>query len=86
MLWSAGYSRAGAVNNLACARIDKAIYDSEKILGNVNLKKEDLYSYCFEAPMGGSFKEETSPRSSIYNNIFNIRIVIYFHRQIPRSC
>ena len=73
ILWSVGYSRASAVNNMACARIDRAIYNNEKILGNnVNIKKEDLYAYCFEVPMGASFDEEISPRSEIYNNIFNI--------------
>lgn len=72
IIWSAGYSRASAVNNIACARIDKAIYENNNILGDVNIKKEDLYCYCFEVPMGASFNEDINPRSEIYNNIFNI--------------
>jgi len=72
-LWSAGFSRASAVNNLAIGRIDKSLYLGHSILPNsVSLKKEDLYAYCFEVPMGASFYEDISPRSEIYNNIFNI--------------
>lgn len=72
-LWSVGYSRGGATNNLAIGRIDKKISNNEAIFdGKITLKKEDIYCYCFEPPMGASFKEEISPRSEIYSNIFNI--------------
>lgn len=73
-IWSVGYSRASAANNLASARLDQRINAKEKIFEglDVTLKKEDLYSYCFEVPQGASFNEEISPRSEIYSNIHNI--------------
>lgn len=72
-LWSAGFSRASAVNNLAIGRIDKFLYLNTPILpSSVSITKEDMYAYCFEVPMGASFSEDISPRSDIYNNIFNI--------------
>lgn len=72
-LWSVGYSRGGACNNLAVGRLDQMINNNEKIFdGKINLKKENIYCYCFENPMGASFKEEISPKSEIYSNIHNI--------------
>ena len=73
-LWSVGYSRGGATNNLAVARIDRRIAENKTIFDDVNvtIKKEDLYAYCFEPPQGASFDEEISPRSDIYSNIHNI--------------
>lgn len=72
-LWSAGFSRASAVNNLAIGRLDRSLYLNEPILPDtVSIAKEDMYAYCFEVPMGASFNEDISPRSEIYNNIFNI--------------
>ena len=72
-LWAVGYSRGGAVSNLSMGRIDKKIYKNETLFNDkISLKKEDIYCYCFEAPMGASFLEDISPRSEIYSNIFNI--------------
>ena len=73
-LWTVGYSRGGATNNIACGRIDQKINNNEKIFNNVDvtIKKEDLYSYCFEPPQGASFTEDISPRDDIYSNIHNI--------------
>lgn len=71
-LWSVGYSRGGAVNNVSYGFIDKKISNNEKINSNVNIKKEDVYCYCFETPMGASFLEDISPRNEIYSNIHNI--------------
>lgn len=71
-IWSVGYSRGGAVNNVSFGRIDKDISNNIKINENINLKKEDIYCYCFETPMGASFLEDVSPRSEIYSNIHNI--------------
>ncbi len=72
-LWAVGYSRGGAVSNLSMGRIDKKIYKNETLFNDkISLKKEDIYCYCFEAPMGASFFEDISPRSEIYSNIFNI--------------
>lgn len=72
-LWSVGYSRGGACNNLAIGRIDQAIYKNETLFeGKISLKKENIYCYCFEDPMGASFNEDISPRDNIYSNIHNI--------------
>lgn len=73
-IWTVGYSRAAAANNLACGRMDQRINAKEKLFDglDVSLKKEDLYSYCFEAPQGASFNEDISPRDQMYSNIHNI--------------
>ncbi len=72
-LWTVGYSRGGATNNLSIGRIDQKIAKNEPLFqGKASLKKENIYCYCFETPMGASFEEEISPRSEIYSNIFNI--------------
>ncbi len=73
-LWSVGYSRGGATNNLAAARIDQRIHENKPIFDelDVTIKKEDLYAYCFEPPQGASWKESISPRDEIYSNIHNI--------------
>lgn len=72
-LWTVGYSRAGASNNLAIGRLDKEISKGNNIFDNkISLKKENIYCYCFEPPMGASYLEEVSPRDEIYSNIHNI--------------
>lgn len=72
-LWTVGYSRAGASNNLAIGRLDQEISKGNNIFDNqISLKKENIYCYCFEPPMGASYLEEISPRSDIYSNIHNI--------------
>ncbi len=72
-LWTVGYSRGGATNNLSIGRIDQKIAKKETLFqGKASLKKENIYCYCFETPMGASFEEEISPRDDIYSNIFNI--------------
>ena len=72
-LWIVGYSRAGAVCNIAAGRIDEAIHQKEHILGAaVALTKEGLYAYCFEAPQGVCYDDTLYPKSEIFNNIFCI--------------
>ena len=73
-LWSVGYSRAAATNNLACGRIDQRINENKSIFDDldVTIKKENLFAYCFECPQGASWNEDISPRSDIYSNIHNI--------------
>ena len=73
-LWSVGYSRGGATNNLACGRLDQKISSNQSLFDkvNVSLKKEDLYCYCYEPPQGASYEETISPRDNIYSNIHNI--------------
>ena len=72
-LWTVGYSRAGASNNLASGRIDQQMEKNGYVFSpSIQIQKENLYSYCFEPPQGASFEEEISPRDDIYSNIHNI--------------
>lgn len=72
-IWSAGFSRASAVNNLLIGRIDTLLSLNNPILPySVTTTKNDLYAYCFEVPMGASFNSSVNPRSEDYDNIFNI--------------
>ena len=75
MLWTSGYSRAGATANIAGGLLDQAIEKGEKPLGSkVNLQKSDLYVYCFEPPMGAPVDVDSEgkllARKENYNNIF----------------
>lgn len=73
MLWIVGYSRAGAVANISSGRIDEAIRDGVKLLGeNVTVAKDDLFAYCFEPPQGVRYDETLYPKSETFNNIFCI--------------
>ena len=76
-IWTTGYSRAGATCNIACGLLDEALNKGQKPFGeSVNLTKDHLYSYCFEAPQGAPNKEDEQGhvivKSEDYNNIFNI--------------
>lgn len=72
-LWSVGYSRAAATNNIASGRIDQMMKkDGSLFSGLVSIEKEDLFSYCFEPPQGASYTEKISPRDEMYSNIHNI--------------
>ncbi len=73
-IWTAGYSRGGVGTNISIGRIDEAIDNNEAILGEgVNLKKEDIYCYCFETPAGriASFNADNSikEKGSDFSNI-----------------
>ncbi len=81
-VWTVGYSRGGATNNLFSGRIDQRIKDSPYLFKTkATLAREDLYSYCFEPPQGASFLEEVSPRSDFYDNIHNI---VNFNDPVPK--
>ncbi len=88
-LWTAGYSRAGATCNMAAGRIDEAIQNNtiKTLLGDVNITKDDVYAYCFEAPAGyyyyqdiddektQKFNEDNSCllcKTEPFNNIHNV--------------
>ena len=71
-IWITGYSRAGATANLLGGEINKQIEAGNlKAIGrNVECKRTDVYTYCFEVPQGVYEKIKGSKRN--YNNIFNI--------------
>lgn len=76
-VWMAGYSRAGATCNITAGLLDEKISKGDSIFkNNVTLKKEDLYAYTFEAPMGAPSTKNDSGDILVklddYNNIFNI--------------
>lgn len=75
-IWTAGYSRGGAVVNLASGLITEKINNNEKPLGDaIELSRENLYVYCFEAPMGAPNTKDDNGniivRGESFNNIFN---------------
>ena len=84
-LWISGYSRGGATMNIAGGLLDNKIgmddmesryhvFDKYGVDPSVNLKREDLIVYTFEAPQGASYHSTSvaAPKSALYNNIFNI--------------
>ncbi len=75
-LWIVGYSRGGAVAGLVgklyndcCNSYDcaGALDDYNK---DINIDRDDIYTYTFEAPMG--YSEEISNKCGKYYNIHNI--------------
>lgn len=73
-LWITGFSRGGATANIAAGLLDNKISNNEQVFKNVNLKKENVYAYTFEAPQGANINSKTvkAPKDPIYNNIWNI--------------
>ena len=74
-LWMAGYSRGGAVTNIAAGLLDNYINgNKDYIPSTVSLNHNDLYAYTFEAPQGANInsKNVKAPKDDIYNNIWNI--------------
>ena len=64
-LWITGYSRGGAVANLASARLGT-------MAGNnlINIDRKNIFTYTFATPKGVRNIED--PREGEYGNIFNI--------------
>ena len=79
-LWLSGFSRGGAVMNLTGGLLDNKLgMDDSKtryeIYEGVNLKREDIMVYTFEAPQGANFNSKNNaakPHDELYYNIFNI--------------
>lgn len=75
-IWTSGFSRGGATANIASGLLDDAIAEGTKPLGDeIILKKENVYSYCFEPPMGAPTTAGEDglllARGERYSNIFN---------------
>ena len=60
-LWVTGYSKGGALADLLTVKLDNDIDDNK-----LNLKKEDIYTYTFEAPAS------TAKTDKEYKNIHNL--------------
>ena len=78
-LWMSGFSRGGAVMNIAGGLLDNKLgYDDSQtryqMYDGLNLKREDILVYTFEAPQGANIysKHMPGPRDDLFNNIFNI--------------
>ena len=79
-LWLSGFSRGGAVMNLTGGLLDNKLgMDDSKtrydIYDGVNLKREDVMVYTFEAPQGANLNSKNNaakPHDELYYNIFNI--------------
>lgn len=63
-LWLCGYSRGGAVANLAAAAIDDGALSGL----NIKMGKSDLYAMCFEPPQGAMVSDDL--QNARYNNIW----------------
>ena len=75
-LWMSGFSRGGAVTNIAAALIDKMIEEDtyKDKLGNINITHDDVFAYTFEAPQGANQHSSKikKPHDILFNNIWNI--------------
>ncbi|MCL1976400.1 MAG: Ig-like domain-containing protein [Firmicutes bacterium] len=79
-IWLTGFSRGGATANLLAGELDDLASQSGGIISlpgknntSCRLLPKDLYTYCFEAPMGSlrEYAKDIS-KGSRYNNIINI--------------
>ena len=83
-LWITGYSRGAAVANVIAGRLDTAIANGEKPLGDdIDLTKHGLYCYTFATPTTIQHDDDSTidPRSADYNNI---KSVIMYGDVIPK--
>ena len=73
-LWLTGFSRGGAVVNIAAGLLDSCLDKGQKVFDKVDLKREDIYTYTFEAPQGANINSKTIklPKDAIYGNIWNV--------------
>ena len=73
-LWLTGFSRGGAVTNIAAGLLDCRLNSGEKIFDNASLIREDVYAYTFETPQGANVNSKTvaPPKDAVYGNIFNV--------------
>lgn len=74
-VWITGYSRGGAIANLAAGLLDNYIDDDYyEFKSGAVLNHDDLYAYTFEALQGANINSTKvkTPKDEIYNNIWNI--------------
>ena len=73
-LWMSGFSRGGAVTNLAAGLLDNDIAKKNFNTNSTSITLDDVYAYTFEAPMGANVNSKSVkyPTDEIYNNIHNV--------------
>ena len=74
-VWIGGFSRGGAVSNVAAGLIDNIIDQNRNVFSNgAALAHDDMFAYTFEAPQGANNFSQTvkKPGDPIYNNIWNV--------------
>ena len=84
-LWASGYSRGGAVTNLAFGRLDEGLRDKKPLLGdNVTYTADDLYCYCFEPPMGAPRIRGSDGAFTVHSQDFaNIHNIVNINDPVP---
>ncbi len=84
-IWTSGYSRGGAGVNLSIGRIDEALINNEKLLGDsVTYTKDDIYAYCFEAPAGRIYNLDSNGQIiEKGENYSNIHCVLNINDPVP---
>ena len=68
-LWISGYSRGGAVANLAAAAIDEGALDKTFEKAGITFGPKDLYAMTFEPPQGAMISDGLTRKK--YNNIWS---------------
>ena len=81
-LWSIGFSRGGAVNNISIGRLILNLENDKYYLGKkVKLQKKDIFAHCFETPQGVLFNDLIDIKDVKFNSILNI---INFNDLVPK--
>ncbi len=73
-IWMAGFSRGAALTNMTAGLIDQRIVEKGSGFEGVDMRYEDVYAFCFEAPQGVYYDETSKgledPRDPAYGNIY----------------
>lgn len=69
-IWISGYSRAAITSNMVAGKILTDMKDGTYLTDKVSYRKQDIYAYCFEPPMGAYVPIEEA-RSDLYQGIHN---------------
>ncbi len=75
-LFLAGYSRGGAILDLACGMIDDEIYGKPASWGQAEISWENTYCYAFETPAGSIRTDYADAKFDNIHNYFNINDII----------
>lgn len=82
ILWFTGYSRGGAVANIAAARaLDGKVVRKGKAV--TTYLKDNVYAYCFECPKTTRVAFSVACQSFNYGGIYNIINPVDFVPQLP---
>ena len=76
--WLIGYSRGGAITNLAAAQILDKVNENNYFMEGVNTTVYDVYAYCVEPPAGActTYEDARSDLYSCIQNFFNFNDLV----------